>query len=123
MRCREPRNRHAKWRARHVVHAHVVAKRDRLRIATVLATDADLEIWSRRTSIAHRHRDQLANAALVELLERIFRQQSFLEIVWQEAPRIVATEAERGLREVVCAERKELRFLRDLVGRERCPRQ
>src|SRR5689334_22706178 len=43
LRRRKPRDRHAERRARYVVQIHLVAERDRRRIAAVLAADADLE--------------------------------------------------------------------------------
>src|SRR5260363_68666 len=43
----EARDRHTIGRARHVVHADLVAERDRGRIAAMLAADADLEVGPR----------------------------------------------------------------------------
>ena len=60
--------------------------------------------------------DQLADAVDVDRLERIDRQDLFLQVRRHEALDVVAAEAERHLRQVVGAEAEELGLLGDLVG-------
>ena len=41
LRCRQPRNRYAKWRRAHIIHSHTMAELHALRIAAVLAANAN----------------------------------------------------------------------------------
>jgi len=56
----------------------------------VLAANPDLEISPGVSAELHRHLDELADAALVEDLERIVGQQPVLDVERQEPPGIVA---------------------------------
>src|SRR5581483_3665594 len=95
----------------------VVAERDRGRIAAVLAADPDLEVRIRGAATVDRGTDQLADARDVERCERIRAKDPVLQVVRQETTlRIVAREPERGLRQVVRAEREEVGVLRELAG-------
>src|SRR5262245_5271010 len=93
----EPRDRHAEWRARHVVEPDLVAERDRRRVATMLAADAELEGVAHLATAIGRDADQLADAFAVERHERIDRQDALGLIRTEEARRIVARDAERRL--------------------------
>ena len=67
---------------------------------------------------------QVADAVLVERLERVALEHAVLEVEGEElALGVVARHAERRLREVVRAEREEVRDLGDLVGAQRGARQ
>ena len=67
---------------------------------------------------------QVADALLVEHLERVALEDPVLEVVGEElALGVVAREAERRLGEVVRAERAEVRHLGDLVGADARARQ
>ena len=89
----------------------------------MLAADADLQVVARGAAELHRELHELADTVLVEHLEGIILQNPVLDIEWQEPSRVIARQAEGRLREVVRPKRKELGFLRDLVGREGGPRQ
>ena len=65
------------------------------------------------------HLDELADAFLVERLERVFRQQLLLQVLRDEGADVVAAEAEGHLRQVVRAEAEELGRLGHLVGGQR----
>src|SRR5437867_10175521 len=106
-------------RARHVRHPDAVAEFHGSRLAAVLATDADLELWPRPPSSLDSKPHELADAFLIEDRERIRGHEPLLEIVRQELRDIVPAVAERHLREVVRAEREELGVLGDLLGDER----
>ena len=69
--CREACREQAEGRAGDVVEADLVAELDGLRIAAVLAADADLEVGARVASLGGGHLHQLPDASLVERGERI----------------------------------------------------
>ena len=67
---------------------------------------------------------QLADAFLVERREGVVREDAVLEVVGEElALGVVAREPERGLGQVVGAEREEVGVARDLVSAHAGPRQ
>src|SRR6516162_5581822 len=119
----KPRDRHAEGRARYVVEPKFVAEGDRGRIAAVFAANPEFQIWPYLAAPLGSDADQLANAIAVERHERIDWQNSLCRIDAEKARRVVAADAERRLRQVVGAERKKLRRLRDLPGLERRTRQ
>src|SRR5262249_25951448 len=104
---RETRNRDPVGGARDVVETAPMEEADGRRIAAVLAADADLELGARLASVLHGEGDQLADAFLVDRLERIERQDPALEVVGKELPDVVARESVGHLREVVGSEREE----------------
>jgi hypothetical protein len=67
-------NGHAVGRAAHVVQPELEAELDRIRIAALLAANADFR-FLRVARPFDRHLDQLADALLVDRLERIGRQE------------------------------------------------
>ena len=71
LRSSEARDRHAERRAGNVGQACVVAELDGARVAAVLAADAELDVRSRGLAKLASHLDQLADANLIELCERI----------------------------------------------------
>ena len=110
-------------RAADVVEPEPVAERDRLRLAAVLAADAELEVLARAAAALDRDLHQVADAVLVDRLERVALEDAGLEVVREEAAGVVAGEAERGLRQVVRAEGEEVGVLGDLVGADARARQ
>src|SRR4051794_8451899 len=124
LRRREPCERDAVGRAAHIVEAEAVAERDRLRLAAVLAADADLDVGLRGAPALDADPHQVADAAFVDRLERIRLEDAVLHVEGQELPFcIVARHAERRLREVVRPEREEVRDLGDLVCAQGRPGQ
>src|SRR4029077_8948062 len=65
---------HTERRAGHVVHAHAVAELHRGRLAAVLPADADLQLGPRSPAELDRQLDELADAFLIEHLERVVPQ-------------------------------------------------
>src|SRR5260221_10972300 len=100
MRRRQPRDRHAERRAAHVVQSNAVAELNGARVAAVFAADAALEILAGLAAELHGHRNQLADAARVERLERVALQDFLLDVLRQEAARVVAAVAKGHLRQV-----------------------
>ena len=96
----------------------MVAEQHRVGITTVLAADAELDIFPRLAAALDGDLHQLTDAGGVDRRERIRLEDAFLGVLLQERPHVVSAHAEAGLGEVVGAERKELGRLRDLVGRE-----
>ena len=120
----EARERDAVRGAAHVVEADLVAELDRARLAAVLAADAELDVRLRLAAALDADAHEVADAFLVEHLERVPLEHAVLEVEGEElALGVVARHAERRLREVVRAEGEEVRDLGDLVGAQRGARQ
>ena len=82
----------------------------------MFAADADLELGPHLAPALDTDLDQFADALLVERHEGIARQDAAPGIDAEEARRVVARDAERGLRQIVGAEREKLGGLGDLAG-------
>ena len=83
----------------------------------MLAADADLEIWLRLPAALDRHPHHRPDTVAIEHLERVRGDDLLLDVARQEALLgIITRYAEDSLRQVVRAEREELRLRRDLVG-------
>src|SRR3954470_10651277 len=108
LRRRQPRDRHAERRARHVVEPDLMAERDRSGIAAVLAADADLEVLADLAAALDADPHQRADAVAVDRDERIAGQDAARGVDAEERRRVVAADAEGGLGQVVGAEREEL---------------
>eukprot|EP00756_Hemistasia_phaeocysticola_P023301 Hpha_TRINITY_DN15885_c0_g10::TRINITY_DN15885_c0_g10_i3::g.189512::m.189512 len=102
--------------ARDVVQPHAVAELDRLRLTAVLTADTALQHRLGRPPLLHGHAQQLAHTLLVQHLEGVLLVDALLDVVLQEASRVVPRETTAHLRQVVRSEREELRLLRNLVG-------
>src|SRR4029078_1770628 len=85
-------------------------------LAAVLAADAELEVVLRAPAALDGDPHQVADALLVENLERVALAHAVLEVARQElALGVVARKAQGSLGEVVGAEREEVGLLGDLV--------
>src|SRR5262245_34476738 len=100
-----------------------MAERDRSRVAAVLAANSDLELGARLAPALDTDTDQFTNTLAVDRHERVAAQNAARRIGPEEAGRIVAADAERGLRQVVGAEREERCRLGDLTGHQGGTRQ
>src|SRR5688500_8381043 len=118
VRRRQPRDGNAIRRTRDVVHAEGMAEPDRARLSAMLAAAADLQRVADTTSRGDRELDEFAHAFFIEHLKRIVSQDAELEIIRQEATRVVAAQPERRLGEIVGAEREELGSPGYLIRRE-----
>src|SRR5215210_464664 len=88
------RDRHAVWRAAHVVEARDLEERDRLRVAAVLAAGAELQVRLALPAGPGREPDQPPHAGPVDGLERAAVEDLRLHVPVEEAPLdIVAGEA------------------------------
>src|SRR5205814_7134636 len=85
----EPGDRNAERRARHVIHAGVVAELHRARLAAVLAANPDLQIGASAPAQPHRDLDELADPFLVEHLEGVLVQDTVLDIEGEEPAGVV----------------------------------
>src|ERR1043166_7814953 len=91
--CRgEPRDRHAERRAANVVQSDFLEELDRLRIAAVLAADAELQGWPRLTSFRDRDVDELPDAGRVDGRERVLLHDRELGVRAEERAGVVARE-------------------------------
>ena len=88
----------------------------------MLAADADLQVRPRAASLLHAHLDELADADRVDRRERIALQDLAVLVRAEELADVVAREPEGELRQVIGAEREELRLAGDLIGRHRAAR-
>src|SRR6185312_981390 len=91
--------------------------------AAMLAADAEFEFCACFASALRCNFYQLTDAFGVERDERIARDHILRQILVEEHAGIVARKTERGLREIVGAEGKELRSLSNFPGAQRRPRQ
>ena len=89
----------------------------------MLAADSDFQIRTSLAAALGRHLHQLADALAIKHRKRILLEDAFRKIGRQHLVDVVAREAEGGLREIVGAERKELRFFGDLIRDQRRARQ
>src|SRR5215469_1797306 len=106
--------------AGHVVQAEFVARVDRVRVAAVLAANADLEVRPGGAALADRPVHQTAHALAVDGLERVDLEDLLLQVPDDElALGVVPRVAERGLGQVVRAEGEELGVLRDVPRDQR----
>ena len=82
----------------------------------MFAADAAFEAALCRAPLCDGHLNELADPRGVERLEWVAREQLRLQIIGQKRVHVVATEAERHLRQVVCAEAEEVGVLGNFVG-------
>src|SRR5688572_8703621 len=90
LRCREPRNRHSIRRARHVIEAAGAEEADRVGVTAVLAAHAHLQILIRRAAALRAEADELADALLIDRLERILRQDLLVDVLRKKRARVIA---------------------------------
>ena len=69
----------------------------------MLTADADLQLRSGPPAVLDRNANQSSDTALVERLEGVRGQHALIDVVRQELAHVIATEAERHLRQVVRA--------------------
>src|SRR5690606_6721765 len=91
---RQTGDRNAARRAGDIVQPDLVAEEDRLRIAAVLAADPDLEILASAAAPFDALLHQLADARLIDRLERIGSDDVVLGVVTDERLVIVTADAE-----------------------------
>src|SRR5262249_51619350 len=108
LRGREPRNRHSRRRAAHVVEPGAMAELDGRRVPGVLAADAELQVGAREPPALDGEIDDPTDPRLIDARERVAREDLLLPIRLEEGAHVVAAQAERRLREVVGAEAEEL---------------
>src|ERR1700691_5475230 len=113
---RKARDGHAEWRARNISESDAMTEFHGIRIAAVFAADAELDVGTRLATFRDGDFHELANAGLVNRVERIFLHDLRFLICAEETAGIVTAHTERGLREVVRAEAKKFRRLRDFIG-------
>ncbi len=89
-------------------------------IAAVLTADAQTQVGVGLAAVMGSHLDQLANADLIQVLERIALVDFGIIVSGQELSSIVTAEAEGHLGQVVGAEAEEVSFLGDFTGSQGC---
>src|SRR6202022_4587436 len=104
--------------ARYVIQSDLVAERDRSRIAAMLAANADFQIRAGLAPARDADLHQFTDAVAIDRNERIDFQDSLCDVGAEEPGGIIAADAVGGLRQIVGAERKELRRLRDVAGHQ-----
>src|SRR4029453_9580874 len=107
LRCCESSNRYAEWRTTHVVQTDLVTEGDRLWIAAVFPANTNLKIRLDRASPFRSHSDQLSDAISIKHLERIVADNLSFGVIGQEPARVVASQAKRCFRWIVCAKREK----------------
>ena len=82
----------------------------------MFSADAELQILARFAPTFRRHANERADAVDINGDKRIARDDAFGKIIGEESAGIVAADADGRLREIVGAEGKELRRLRNIAG-------
>src|SRR4029077_10540776 len=98
---------------RDVIQPNLVAERDGGGIAAMLAANADLEIGPRLAAARNRDLDEFPDAVAIDRNKRIDLQNSLGDVGAKESGGVVAADAIGRLRQIVGAEREELRGLGD----------
>ena len=93
-----------------------MAEGDQRRVSAMLAADAQLDARTGVAAPLSGGFHQFANAFLVQCDEGVFFVDSLVLIDLEEASGIVARDAQRGLRQVICAEGEECGRLRDIAS-------
>jgi hypothetical protein len=104
-----------------VIEAELVTEPHGFWIPSMLTADPEMDVRIGPASLLHRDPHQAAHARLVDRHEGVFGHELALLVEREELPDIVARKAERGLRQVVGPEGKEVGVLRDLGAGERGP--
>ena len=121
---RHPCDGHPEGGAAHVVQSRAVEEVDATRIATVLAADAHRQLGVGVPPALHSNPDQLADAGLVERLERAHVDDASVEVCPDEAALdVIAREADRRLRQVVGSEADEVGVSADQPRDQARPRE
>src|SRR5262249_42273743 len=110
---REAGDGHAERRARDIAEGDRVAESDPGRGAAVLAANAHFELWPRLAAAFDADAHQFPHAIAVDGHEGIARKDAARQVSAEKARGVVAADAVGGLRQIVGAEGKELRALRD----------
>ena len=87
-----------------------------VRIAPVLATDAQLDVWPRALAFFHRDFHELPDTGLVDRSKRILLHDFHFGIGAEERAGIIAAHAQCCLCKIVGPEAEELRRLGDFIG-------
>jgi hypothetical protein len=92
-------------------------------LAPVFTADTDFQLRAHPPPVLDSDPDEAANADSIENLKWIVGKDTTFEVRGKETARIVAAEAERLLRKVVCAEGKEFGLPRNLISGQRGARE
>src|SRR5262249_23064897 len=95
--CRQTGGQHPIRRTRNIRQANPMAKLDRRRIASVLATNSDFESRIGTPSSLNTNLHQLAHAFLIQALKGIILQDSLAQICGQEGIDVIARKSVIGL--------------------------
>src|SRR5690606_27402941 len=105
------------WRTGNIVESDIMAEFHRGWFSTMLATDTDFEVSTGRTAFLHTNLDQLAYTLLIQYLEGVLFQYSFIQVMRQEFTFCVITaESKGGLGQVIGTKGEELGFLGNLIS-------
>ena len=88
----------------------------------MLPADPEVELRICCSTFLHCDLHQAPHARPIDRHERVCRDELALLVHAEKLPDVVAREAERGLGEVVRAEREKVRDFPDLTGRDASPR-
>src|SRR5690242_12002439 len=89
----------------------------------MLAADPDLDVRTRLASAYHADLHQFADAVRVDGDKGINLQDALGDVSAEKSGGIITADPVRGLRQVVSAERKELRGFGDVPGHQASARQ
>ena len=88
------------WRTGHVVEPGAVEEFHGIRIAAVLAADADLEFLVCLTTTFDAYFNKLAHAFLIKAGEWVVVKNFLILVGWKETGRVIPGKTQSGLREI-----------------------
>ena len=116
LRSRQLSNRYPKWTAAYIIETSSVAKLYRGRIPAMFATDPNLKILLSFAPTLDSNLHKLSDSCLVKACKRVIINNFSLLIIRQERTRVVPTETETCLCEIVCPEAEKFGNFGNLVS-------
>ncbi len=88
----------------------------------MLTADADLNSFTGGAPLLNPDTNERSHTILIQLGERIIRQNARFQVVWQKLADIVPRKSECHLCKIIGAKAEEFRFLGYCIGNHRCTR-
>src|SRR6266496_359590 len=117
--CRQSSNRNSERAAAYIVQAEPMTEFDAVRLATVFATNPELDLRPAFAPQIARDFHQAADAFLIDRGEWIGTDNIELCVGRKETPGVIPAHSERRLCQIVCAKTEELGITSNLIGHQR----
>ncbi len=97
MGCGQTRDGHTKRGAGHIIQTGAVAEVYGIRITTVFAADAYLQLGPDAPALPYPHFNKLTDTGLIQRFKRISRKDAVGKVIGQKPTDVIAGKTERGL--------------------------